>query len=112
MREQAIQRVMDDLCIREDQARRHVRAREKLRRMSVSELHHRLGRALEDRPGVLLTRDKTFDTNKRCFDGLSLDCRVDTECGDRLQAFAAEAREEMGETRWQQLQAEWEQSDD
>jgi|TARA_R100000479_G_scaffold176487_1_gene131366 hypothetical protein len=75
---------------------------------SLSDLHYALGKALEDRPGVLITDQHKRDTDARPLEGLSIDCRVNMGCADRLQAFAAERREELGEERWQQLQAEWE----
>ena len=33
--------------------------------------------------------------------------RIDWDCLNRLKAFAAEARAELGEARWAELQAEW-----
>lgn len=73
----------------------------------ITELQYRLGKLIENRPGVLLTTDHRFGTNLRPWEGLSLDCRPNMDCADRLQAFAAEARERMGAERWAELEKEW-----
>lgn len=75
---------------------------------SVVELHHKLGKALEHRPGVLFTGDHKFNVDDRPWEGLSLDARPNLDCADRLQEFAAQRRAEMGEERWAELDGEWE----
>lgn len=45
---------------------------------------------------------------ERDFPNLPIVPSVDHEAIARLEAFAADARREMGEARWQELCAEWE----
>lgn len=74
-----------------------------------SETLYRLGKMVEDRPGVLHTRyGPKHNTDERPFEGLSLNCRPNMDCANRLQEFAAEARERMGPRKWRELNKEWE----
>lgn len=72
---------------------------------ALADLHYRLGRMVEDVPGKVFIHDRATDTNKRHFEGLHISCQVTST--DRLTDFANEARERMGEERWQELQKEW-----
>ncbi|MXO67758.1 hypothetical protein GRI72_02785 [Altererythrobacter marinus] len=82
------------LCARQDD----------ISRMSLSDLHYRIGKAVEDRPGVLNAPDGTSNTNVRHFERMEVSTLPTM---GRLQDIADQAREEMGEARWQELQAEW-----
>jgi hypothetical protein len=82
------------LCARQDD----------ISRMSLSDLHYRIGKAVEDRPGILHIHERTSDTNTRALEGMAISALPTM---GRLQDIADQAREEMGEERWQELQAEW-----
>lgn len=99
------------LSRQQDHAARDVLTREWGANYSIADLHYRLGKAVEDRPGVLhITGGPKHNTDKRLFDGAYLDCHPNMDCANRLQEFAAEARERMGEARWAELNAEWDDS--
>lgn len=72
---------------------------------SIADLHDRLGELVERLPGTALPRDRPgFGCS---FNGIDPAPQVDMACADRLQLIAADARSEMGEERWAQLNADW-----
>lgn len=80
------------------------------RKHSLSDLHHRLGKLVEYRPGAIarpqVESTTTWDSNARPFEGLALDVCVRPLSGFGEQMIAT-ARDEMGEARWAELNAEW-----
>ena len=72
---------------------------------SFADLHERLGESVARLPVDALPRDRpTFGCSFRDIPPVPY---VDMSAVDRLQDIAADAREEMGLERWNQLQAEW-----
>lgn len=80
--------------------------------LSTVELQHRLGKSLEDRPGVLFSADHKFDTNERPWEGLTLDSRPNMDCAERLQRWSRDHLASLSPDRRAQLNSEWEQSHD
>ena len=81
-----------------------------LRTSSLSELHYRLGKMVESRPGRVARTEPeagAYDSNERAFETIPMVRAVDMATAERLSRKAAEFRAEIGEDRWQQLQREW-----
>lgn len=76
---------------------------------AVANLHERLGHMVAV-GGKVRAGGHTYDARSESpLRGLQLYAHVDHAAGDRLTDFAAEARAEMGEARWAELNKEWEQ---
>ena len=76
---------------------------------STSDLHYRLGKLIEDRPGVLFTDQHKFNTNERALDGLALERAVNMDCTRRLETWAQDHLASLSPERRAQLNAEWDE---
>lgn len=75
---------------------------------AISDLHYKLGRAVEDAPGSLRIHEQTMDTSKRHFDGLALD--VLPRPTPSLDALIEEERKQNPAFD-RECQAEWDSVD-
>ena len=84
--------------------------RANLRRLSTDALLDRLGEHIARLPVTALPKDRPgFGCSFRDIPPAPY---VDMSAVERLEIIAADAREEMGEERWQQLQDEWSNRED
>ena len=126
----SLERLMSETGMTEMVARRHLDDRRKVQRLvaqdrrqdcrravrelaSASDLHHQLGKLVEDGPGFRIATDGSgnrIDTNRRCFEEIEPVRYVDMSAVDRLQEIAADHLATLSSERRAELQAEWEQS--
>lgn len=95
-----------------DEHLRLKRQRAEVAAMSMGDLHHRLGRLVEDGPGYRVSTDgsaRRIDTNRRHFEEIEIVRGVDLSTLDRLSQFAADHLASLSPERRAELQAEWEQ---
>lgn len=76
---------------------------------SISDLHYRLGKLVEHKPGSLTRSDGggTYDTNRRYFREIEPVYGVDLSTTERLAEAGREHLASLSPERREQLQREW-----